>query len=200
MTDFAQTPVDSARAELEHELSSYACLHISAMQLATARDATALLQHIAELLDQLVGASRFELRALSPDGEQLKLLVERGQPGLVASRPVAEGAFHDAIEQGRVVFAPVLDGRVQPLAVVPLCCMGEVVAVLSIDALHGHKSAWAAADSQLFDVLSAVGGVALATCAMTEGCESPRAELMRLSERLVGKSEHASTMNGAEET
>lgn len=196
MTNLAQ-PADPARAELEHELSSYACLHISAMQLAAARDAHALLQHIAELLDQLVGVSRFDLRALSPNGKNLDLLIGRGEGG---RRSVHDGGVHDAIEQGRVVFAPVLDGRVQPLAVVPLCCMGEVIAVLSIDALHGHKSAWASADSQLFDVLSAVGGIALAACAMTEGCESPRVGLARLSERLIGKSEHASTMTGAEET
>jgi hypothetical protein len=153
-------------AAIEQELNDLANLYVASFQLHSTLRPGNVLQHIKELLAQLVGAERFCVYVLSDDGRRA---IPVGSEGLLESEllpiEVGQGAVGSvcatgvsSVKQGN----PLGDGTVQePLAILPMQVDGQTVGVISIVALLPQKQAWVQVDQELFHLLGSHAAAAL---------------------------------------
>ncbi len=153
-------------AAIEQELNDLANLYVASFQLHSTLKPTYVLQHIRELLAQLVGAERFCIYVLNDDGTQaipvgseglleheLKpVIVGQGAVGTVCATGVS------SVRQGDPPGAGTVD---DPLAVLPMQVDGQTVGVISIVALLEQKHAWVQVDQELFHLLGSHAAAAL---------------------------------------
>jgi GAF domain-containing protein len=153
-------------AAIEQELNDLANLYVASFQLHSTLSTANVLQHIKELLAQLVGAERFCVYVLSDDGTHA---VPVGSEGLLEHElvpvRVGEGAVGTVCATGTSIVRqgdPLGEGSVQePLAVLPMQVDGHTVGVISIVALLEQKHAWVQVDQELFHLLGSHAASAL---------------------------------------
>lgn len=153
-------------AAIEQELNDLANLYVASFQLHSTLKPIHVLQHIRELLAQLVGAECFVIYVLSDDG---KRAIPVGSEGVLEADLqeiyVGEGAIgavcasgQSSVRQG----SPLGEGTIQsPLAVIPMLADGQTVGVISILRLLEQKQAWVQVDQELFHLLGTHAAAAL---------------------------------------
>lgn len=165
---------------IEQELNDLASLYVASFQLSATLSAPRVVRHICELLEQLVGAKSFVVYVLSADGKQATPIGARGHGQ--ARLPILsaeDGPFGDVCLTGvqRTLAPEAVREPGEPLVLLPLVFDGDVVGVISIDALLPHKRAWARVDEELFKLLSILGATALIAANLYERQLNPRAAL-----------------------
>jgi hypothetical protein len=151
---------------IEQELNDLANLYVASFQLHSTMRSPHVLQHIKELLAQLVGAERFAVYVLSDDGTQA---IPVGSEGLLESDlmpvKVGEGAIGSVCANGVSSVRqgdPLGEGTLaEPLAVLPMLVDGQTVGVIAIVALLEQKHAWVQVDQELFHLLGSHAAAAL---------------------------------------
>ena len=153
-------------AAIEQELNDLANLYVASFQLHSTLKPPHVLQHIRELLAQLVGAECFVIYVISDDGKQA---IPVGSEGVLENelQPVyvGEGAMggvcasgQSGVKQGN----PLGEGSLKaPLAVIPMLVDGQTVGVIAILRLLEQKEAWVQVDQELFHLLGAHAAAAL---------------------------------------
>jgi GAF domain len=171
---------EERQSAIEQELNDLASLYVASFQLSATLSVRRVVRHICELLEQLVGAKSFVVYALSPDGKQAAPIGARGHSqARLPVLSVEEGPIGDVCLTGVArTFAPddKRDPR-DPIALLPLVFDGDVIGVISVDALLPHKRGWARVDEELFKLLSVHGATALIAANLYERQLSPRAAL-----------------------
>jgi len=153
-------------AAIEQELNDLANLYVASFQLHSTLKPAHVLQHVKELLAQLVGAERFVVYVLNDQGTQA---VPVGSEGIAESElvpvHVGEGAIGSvcstgvsSVRQGDPLGAGSLQ---QPLAVLPMLVDGQTVGVIAIVQLLEQKHAWVQVDQELFHLLGSHAATAL---------------------------------------
>ncbi len=151
---------------IEQELNDLANLYVASFQLHSTMRPQHVLQHIKELLAQLVGAERFAVYVLSDDGSEA---VPVGSEGInedeLGPVRVGEGAIGgvcatgvSSVRQGD----PLGEGSLEePLAVLPMLVDSQTVGVIAIVGLLEQKHAWVQVDQELFHLLGSHAAAAL---------------------------------------
>lgn len=151
---------------IEQELNDLANLYVASFQLHSTLKAGHVLQHIKELLAQLVGAERFAIYVLNDDGN---VAIPIGSEGITEAElgpiRIGEGAIGSvcangvsAVRQGD----PLGEGSLaSPLAVLPMLVDGQTVGVIAIVGLLEQKHAWVQVDQELFHLLGSHAATAL---------------------------------------
>jgi hypothetical protein len=153
-------------AAIEQELNDLANLYVASFQLHSTMRSQHVLQHVKELLAQLVGAERFVVYVLSDDGQSA---IPVGSEGIAESElmPVRVGEGHiggvcatgiSSVRQGDPLGEGTLD---EPLAVLPMLVDNQTVGVIAILALLEQKHAWVQVDQELFHLLGSHAAAAL---------------------------------------
>jgi hypothetical protein len=153
-------------AAIEQELNDLANLYVASFQLHSTLKPPHVLQHIRELLAQLVGAESFVIYILNDDGRRA---IPVGSEGVLEADLkeiyVGEGAVgavcasgQSSVRQG----SPLGEGTIaSPLAVIPMLADGQTVGVISILRLLEQKQAWVQVDQELFHLLGTHAAAAL---------------------------------------
>ena len=153
-------------AAIEQELNDLANLYVASFQLHATLRPPHVVQHIKELLAQLVGAERFVMYLLERDGKTARPIAFEGIPAAeLAEVTVGEGAIGKVcasgvsqVKQGE----PLGDGTLaEPLAVLPMQVDSQTVGAIAIVSLLEQKSAWAQVDQELFHLLGSHAATAL---------------------------------------
>jgi GAF domain-containing protein len=153
-------------AAIEQELNDLANLYVASFQLHSTLKPPHVLQHIRELLAQLVGAECFVIYVIADDG---KRAIPVGSEGVLENdlKPVyiGEGAIgsvcasgQSSVKQGNPLGRGSLDA---PLAVIPMLVDGQTVGVIAIVRLLEQKEAWVQVDQELFHLLGTHAAAAL---------------------------------------
>jgi len=164
--------------EIEREVSDLANLYVASHQLHTSLSVPRVVQHLHDMLGQLVGAESFMIYVLD---EERKFAVP------VASEAVPEEYHRDvALEDHRLGDACLtglpkirepageLAGSLEdPIAIIPFLADGRVVGVASVFRLLAQKSGWADVDLELFKLLGAQAGAALIAANLYQRVASP---------------------------
>jgi hypothetical protein len=153
-------------AAIEQELNDLANLYVASFQLHSTLKPPHVVQHIRELLAQLVGAECFVIYVMSEDG---KLAIPVGSEGVLESEltdvHVGEGAIGSVCASGQSSVkqgSPLGEGSLSsPLAVIPMLVDGQTVGVIAILRLLEQKQAWVQVDQELFHLLGAHAAAAL---------------------------------------
>jgi hypothetical protein len=151
---------------IEQELNDLANLYVASFQLHSTLKPGHVLQHIRELLAQLVGAERFAIYVLNDEGN---LAIPIGSEGIAESelRPVriGDGAIGSVCANGVSSVRqgdPLGEGSLaSPLAVLPMLVDGQTVGVIAIVGLLEQKHAWVQVDQELFHLLGSHAATAL---------------------------------------
>jgi hypothetical protein len=153
-------------AAIEQELNDLANLYVASFQLHSTLKPAHVLQHIKELLAQLVGAERFAVYVLNDEGTHAMPV---GSEGILESElvpiTIGEGAIGSvcasgvsSVKQGD----PLGEGSLQsPLAVLPMLVDNQTVGVIAIVQLLEQKHAWVQVDQELFHLLGSHAATAL---------------------------------------
>ncbi|HEX2676356.1 MAG TPA: GAF domain-containing protein [Polyangiales bacterium] len=178
---------------LEQELNDLASLYVASFQLSNTLSVRRVLRHISELLEQLVGAQSFAIYVLSPDGKQAWPVSTRGNvPDAERTLPSSDARFGEACLSGTPEIRDLQRATPgEPIAVLPLNFDGEVVGVITIHELLGHKGSWALVDHELFKLVCAHGAVALIAANLYHAEAGPRAALRDLREKMAASLQQA---------
>lgn len=147
-----------AEGQADQLVQAYATLQ----QLHGAPDREALLQVLQEVVINVVGSE--ELAVLEVEGGELRLARAFGvDPEPLRRLPLGEGPLGRAARAGRPLLASRGDELGEPglTATVPLTAGGEVVGLVAIWGLLGHKARLAPSDEAVFDLLGPQAGQAL---------------------------------------
>ncbi len=169
------TRFSSRYAEMEEELSTLANLYVASYQLHSTLRPKLVLQHLHELLAQLVGAqahafyvaneARTELVPVTSDGIALDRLP---RIPLGASNPdLKNGGLNAAVERVYLTGVPDINEKglakknKGPVACLPMRIDDSVVGVIVIFSLLEQKERFVAVDYELFKMLGAHAATAL---------------------------------------
>lgn len=153
-------------AAIEQELNDLANLYVASFQLHATLRPIHVIQHIKELLAQLVGAERFVLYLLRDDGKTAHPIAFEGvMESELSPISVGEGAVGKVcasgvsqVKQGE----PLGQGTMEaPLAVLPMQVDSQTVGAIAIVSLLEQKVAWAQVDQELFHLLGSHAATAL---------------------------------------
>jgi len=174
---------------IEQELNDLANLYVASFQLHSTLNAVHVVQHIKELLAQLVGAERFVVYLLTPDGTQA---VPVGFEGVgeadLAPLAVGQGAIGrvcatgvSSVKQGDPLGHGSFD---EPLAVLPMMVDNQTVGAIAILSLLEQKHAWVQVDQELFHLLGSHAGAALLAAHLYQKHPDPLVAMGGLVENL----------------
>lgn len=164
--------------EIEREVSDLANLYVASHQLHTSLSVPRVVQHLRDMLGQLVGAESFIIYVL--DEERLNAVP-------VASESVPDEYDRSlALEDHRIGDACLtglpkirdpageLAGSLEdPIAIIPFLADGRAVGLASVFRLLPQKSGWADVDLELFKLLGAQAGAALIAANLYQRVSSP---------------------------
>jgi transcriptional regulator with GAF, ATPase, and Fis domain len=185
--------IEERHLEAESLLNDLASLYVAAFQLGGALSLAGVVRHMAELLEQLVGARAFAIYVVDVEGKLARPVVARGQSSEAVS--LDDGPISDVCLTG---VAKIREGVLEgghasgALALVPLKVEDEVVGVIEITQLLPHKQGFAHVDHELFKLLSRHGAAALIAANLYENEATPRHALRGVHEHLAVKSKEPS--------
>lgn len=151
-------------AEIEAELHDLANLYIASSHLHSTLSLRRVVRHLAELLQQLVGAERFAILVVDPDGKRARALHAEGLGPEVAEVTVGEGTVGlvMAMRLPRIEDQPHPAGTFEaPVAVVPMLVRDVCVGAIVVASVFPQKERWAAVDHEFLGLLGSHGGTAL---------------------------------------
>lgn len=146
-------------AEIESELSNLASLYVASKQLHPATQVRTVVQHIREMLEQLVGARSYAIYFVSDDVTRLVPISVRGIAPDAARLQAGQGAVARVFSSGisEVCEDNDLPNRTleEPAACVPLRLGERVVGVIALVATFEQKTRFLPVDYEFFKLLAA---------------------------------------------
>jgi GAF domain-containing protein len=191
--------IEASHEAVEHELNDLASLYVAAFQLSGTLSVPRVVQHMSELLEQLVGARSFAIYLVDLDGERARPIASRGfelrpvEPVSLEDGPLADVCLTglSRVRQGPLG-TQTQSAANELLAVIPLVFDEEVIGVIAVAELLPHKRSWARVDHELFKLLSVHGAAALIAANLYENEAGPRLALRGVHEHLEAKPEETS--------
>ncbi|MDH5673983.1 MAG: hypothetical protein OEZ06_17640 [Myxococcales bacterium] len=169
--------------QIEAELNDLASLYVASQQLSGTLKPARVVQHICEMLEQLVGARRFVLYLVETGVTHALPVAHIGFDENLPRLALEGGAIADACLTGvdRIHEPDEVPEGGEPLAVIPLV-MGDVcVAVIAVYELLEHKTEWATVDRELFHLLRRHGAIALIGATLYHDAPDARSVLQALA-------------------
>ncbi|MBX7192575.1 MAG: GAF domain-containing protein [Sandaracinaceae bacterium] len=179
--------------EVEAELHDLANLYIASSHLHSTLSLKRVVRHLAELLQQLVGAERFAIFVTDPDGKRAQPLHAEGL-GEVEPIEVGQGTVGlvMAMRLPRIEDQPHPAGSLEtPVATVPMLVRDVCVGAIAVASVFPQKERWAAVDHEFLGLLGSHGGAALIAATLyadrfPEGAApDPRLALRHIHEQLA---------------
>jgi len=150
-------------AEIETELHDLANLYIASSHLHSTLALRRVVRHLVELLQQLVGAERFGIYVVDPDGRHARAIHSEGL-GTLPTVIVGEGAVGlvMAMRLARIEDGPHPAGTLDsPVAAVPMLVRDVCVGAIVVTSVFAQKERWAGVDHEFLGLLGSHGGSAL---------------------------------------
>jgi hypothetical protein len=175
------TQFTSRTEQIEEELANLANLHVASYHLHSTLKLPAVVRHLRELLQQLVGARAYAIYVADDARNELVAIAADGRDATQLS-PIPYGAS-DSLDEGegmierafvtgmpRIQEGPIDYERSSPAACLPMRIDDRSIGVIVIYALLAQKAAFVAVDFELFKMLglhaaSALVGAQLFTSA-----------------------------------
>lgn len=149
----------SRYAEIEEEHNNLANLYIASYQLHSTLAFREVVQVITEIVINLVGVARFTLFIRDAKTDMLHPICTEGHDlASVAPVKVGEGAVGRAVHEKTTRVSA--DGT-EPLAIVPLTTLEDLVGAIAIDELLVQKDEFTRVDHELLTLLGVHGATAL---------------------------------------
>ena len=179
--------------EVEAELHDLANLYIASSHLHSTLALKRVVRHLAELLQQLVGAEKFAIYVLDAEGKRAEAIhVEQ----LPSAPPVEVGdgtiGLVMAMRVPRIEDQPHPSGSLEmPVATVPMLVKDVCVGAIAVASVFPQKERWAAVDHEFLGLLGSHGGSALIAATLyaerfPEGVTpNPRHALAHIHEQLA---------------
>ncbi|MEO8902115.1 MAG: GAF domain-containing protein [Polyangiaceae bacterium] len=156
--------------EVESEFANLANLFVASNQLHSSLSPRGVTRRIKEVLAQLVGAERYAMYLVNPEGEQLIPIASEGVPGseLMPVR-IAGTRIGDVLRKGSASVAdsdPSLGTFQDPPAVIPLSVDDRVVGTIAIFSTLAQKNKFDTVDFELFKLLGQHAAQALVAASL----------------------------------
>src|SRR6478609_11042597 len=156
--------------EVESEFANLANLFVASNQLHSSLSPRGVTRRIKEVLAQLVGAERYAMYLVNPEGEQLIPIASEGVPGneLVPVR-IAGTRIGDVLRKGSASVAdsdPSQGTLKDPPAVIPLSVDDRVVGTIAIFSTLAQKNKFDQVDFELFKLLGQHAAQALVAASL----------------------------------
>jgi hypothetical protein len=152
-------------AEIEEEHNNLANLYIASYQLHSSLSFPDVVQVVSEIVINLVGVSRFALYLHDAGTKTMHPIFTEGHDAPPPVVTLGEGFVGKAVlDKQRLVQD---DGK-EPLAVIPLATLEELVGAIVIDKLLVQKQGFSAVDHELFTLLGAHAATALLSALLRE--------------------------------
>ncbi len=156
--------------EVESEFANLANLFVASNQLHSSLSPRGVTRRIKEVLAQLVGAERYAMYLVNPEGEQLIPIASEGVAGheLVPVR-IAGTRIGDVLRKGSasVADSDPSQGTLQdPPAVIPLSVDDRVVGTIAIFSTLAQKNKFDTVDFELFKLLGQHAAQALVAASL----------------------------------
>jgi hypothetical protein len=156
--------------EVESEFANLANLFVASNQLHSSLSPRGVTRRIKEVLAQLVGAERYAMYLVNPEGEQLIPIASEGVAGheLVPVR-IAGTRIGDVVRKGsaHVADSDPSQGTLQdPPAVIPLSVDDRVVGTIAIFSTLAQKNKFDTVDFELFKLLGQHAAQALVAASL----------------------------------
>jgi hypothetical protein len=178
--------------EIEAELHDLANLYIASSHLHSTLSLKRVVRHLAELLQQLIGAERFAIYVIEPNGKRANAIHAEGLES--GSIVVGEGTVGlvMAMRLPRIDDQPQPGGTLEaPVAIVPMLVKDVCVGAIAVASVFPQKERWAAVDHEFLGLLGSHGGSALIAATLyaerfPEGTPpDPRQALGKVHEQLA---------------
>ena len=151
--------------EVEQELHNLANLYIASSHLHSTLSVRGVMQHLKELLQQLMGAEMFVIYLLHEGTNEARPIGADGvDESTLAPITPGEGTVGEVLMTGvpRINRLAQPAGTLEnPVAVVPLMVRDTPVGVIAIASVFEQKEVWAAVDHELFKLLGSHAATAL---------------------------------------
>ena len=156
--------------EVESEFANLANLFVASNQLHSSLSPRGVTRRIKEVLAQLVGAERYAMYLVNPEGEELIPIASEGVPGadLMPVR-IAGTRIGDVLKKGSasVADSDPSQGTLQdPPAVIPLSVDDRVVGTIAIFSTLAQKNKFDTVDFELFKLLGQHAAQALVAASL----------------------------------
>jgi len=156
--------------EVESEFANLANLFVASNQLHSSLSPRGVTRRIKEVLAQLVGAERYAMYLVNPEGEQLIPIASEGVPGnqLLPVR-IAGTRIGDVLRKGSASVAdsdPSQGTFADPPAVIPLSVDDRVVGTIAIFSTLAQKNKFDQVDFELFKLLGQHAAQALVAASL----------------------------------
>jgi hypothetical protein len=156
--------------EVESEFANLANLFVASNQLHSSLSPRGVTRRIKEVLAQLVGAERYAMYLVNPEGEELIPIASEGVPGneLIPVR-IAGTRIGDVLMKGSasVADSDPSQGTLQdPPAVIPLSLDDRVVGTIAIFSTLAQKNKFDTVDFELFKLLGQHAAQALVAASL----------------------------------
>lgn len=164
------TRFSSRYEEMETEISNLANLYVASYQLHSTLKLRTVVQHLKELLQQLVGARAHSFYVADPAQKELVPVASDGieltkLPKITVGAKSPEGGLATVIERVFLTGVPYIQGAKKvddaPAACVPMRIDDRVVGAIVVYSLLEQKEDFAPVDHELFKMLGAHAATAL---------------------------------------
>lgn len=158
--------------EVETEFADLANLFVASNQLHSSLSPRGVTRRIKEVLAQLVGAERYCMYLISPEGSELVPIASEGVPGheLVTVRATSKGRVGEVLRTGSAMIDEETDpsqgGFDAPAAVIPLSVDDKVVGLITIYSTLSQKTKFDTIDFELFKLLGQHAAAALVSASL----------------------------------
>jgi len=168
----AQSTTVSARVEeVEVEFANLANLFVASNQIHSSLSPRGVTRRIKEVLAQFVGAERYAMYLVNPNGSELVPIASEGVPGnkllpvRVTGTAIGE-AFQGAVVVVNDDVSPSTGTLEQPAAVIPLSIDERVVGAVAIFSTLSQKTRFDTVDFELFKLLGQHAAAALVSASL----------------------------------
>jgi GAF domain-containing protein len=168
----AQSSTVSARVEeVELEFANLANLFVASNQIHSSLSPRGVTRRIKEVLAQIVGAERYSMYFVNPEGTELVPIASEGVPGndllpvRVAGTPIGQ-----VFRSGKAVVNEEIDpskGTLDgPAAIIPLTIDDRIVGIIAIFSTLSQKERFDTVDFELFKLLGQHAAAALISASL----------------------------------
>jgi hypothetical protein len=166
----ATTEFTARVQEVESEFANLANLFVASNQIHSSLSPRGVTRRIKEVLAQLVGAERYAMYLVNPEGEELIPIASEGVPGnqLIPVR-IAGTRIGDVLRRGSASVAdsdPSQGTFQDPPAVIPLSVDDRVVGTIAIFSTLAQKNKFDQVDFELFKLLGQHAAQALVAASL----------------------------------
>jgi len=160
------TKVTQRVQEVETEFSNLASLFVASNQIHSSLSPRSVTRRIKEVLSQIVGAERYSMYLINPEGTELVPIASEGVPGddLVPVR-LDGNRIAAAFSSGTALIEEESDPSKgtfgAPAAIVPLSVDDQVVGVIAVFSTLAQKERFDTVDFELFKLLGQHAAAAL---------------------------------------